>query len=224
MQPVTPSNFGHSTQASSARPRPRGSEPRAIRSQIEPDAAAYSSGGELSTVEELRAAAGLYGPESGAGVAPLAQLSPEEAGIYRAAMKAGMHESLRRLRDKVEELGAWVGDADEQASEVDSAEVDALDARMPEAWRADATAQRIADFAASFATQYAGEGFQAFAVDSIQQGYEEAMEELGGVGGAVAGLMERTLDMAIQKLEEMKLGGAPRESEMGAESADGISA
>lgn len=105
------------------------------------------------------------------------------------------------IKAMVEANGGEFHDID---TEYTDEEVEALEAKMPEYWNAENTSQRIVDFATSFFGQF-GEGdveqFVETIRGAIETGFGQAKEMLGELPGAVGGLIEKTYNLTMEKLD-----------------------
>ena len=92
----------------------------------------------------------------------------------------------------------------ETDTEYDEDKVKKLEDNMPEFWNAENTSQRIVNFATAFYGIH-GEGslddFVNSIKDAVKAGFGEAKEELGELPGAVKGLINKTYDLVMQKID-----------------------
>lgn len=74
---------------------------------------------------------------------------------------------------------------------------------LPEYWNAENTSQRIFEFAISFhsLSEQDTEGYYKMMRDAIISGYDEAIGEIGEVSDEVSALSQRTLELALEKLD-----------------------
>ncbi len=74
---------------------------------------------------------------------------------------------------------------------------------LPEYWNAENTSQRIFEFAISFhsLSEQDTEGYYKMMREAIISGYDEAIGEIGETSDEVSALSQRTLELALEKLD-----------------------
>jgi len=136
------------------------------------------------------------------------QMSPEQAEKFRK----GLNDELLRYKEL---LIKSITDPDGILDTEQDDEVAALEAKMPEYWNADNTSQRIVDFAASFLSSFEGENSEFFKriKAAIEEGFKQAKDMLGELPGAVGGLVQKTYDMTMDKLDAIERERASGQSQ-----------
>ncbi len=112
-------------------------------------------------------------------------------------------ESLVSLRQEI--LKGFVESQGGEFKEVDfnNQEVADLEAAMPEYWNAENTSQRIVDFATSFfsLSKMSVDDYVEMMKGAIDQGFGQAVDEMDELPGAVNGLISKTHNLAMEKLQ-----------------------
>jgi hypothetical protein len=128
-------------------------------------------------------------------------------------------EEWKKIVDKVKEeylefreriikkfIESLDSDSQESAGETETA-APAQDAEipgLPEYWNAENTSQRIVDFAVSFygVAEATGKEYYDMMRSAIEEGFNQAMGELGSLPDAVNSLAHKTIELALEKLEQ----------------------
>jgi len=73
---------------------------------------------------------------------------------------------------------------------------------LPEYWNAENTSQRIFEFSTSFfsVSNQSAEEYYLTMKSAIEEGYGQAVKEIGDVSSAVSALSEKTLSLSLEKL------------------------
>ncbi len=109
------------------------------------------------------------------------------------------------IKKFVEANGGEYNDVEETS--YDEEEVSKLEANMPEYWNAENTSQRIVDFATSFFGAFSeksenSEEFLETIKGAIKDGFSMAHDEMGELPGSVGGLINKTHDLIMEKLDK----------------------
>ncbi|MBL8026907.1 MAG: DUF5610 domain-containing protein [Fibrobacteres bacterium] len=175
-----------------------------------------SKDGDTLTINATRTTSLTYTKNGTFKDAHVRILTPEEGEKLRSSLKQELIDYKEELLKKfVEANGGDWKDIDPTTGEVTDEDVTALEAQMPEYWSAENTAQRIVDFATSFFSSYEGEDAAEFfkkARAAIEDGFGQALKELGELPGVVGKLIDKTHRLISEKLdafEKQVTGGEP---------------
>lgn len=120
-----------------------------------------------------------------------------------------LNELYDTLQSKIiEKLSESLGISIKKNENIDDKSMEVTDGGtiegLPEYWNAENTAQRIFDFSVSFfsVSSQDAEGYYVMMKEAITKGYDEAIGEIGSVSKEVSALSERTLELALEKLDE----------------------
>ncbi len=131
-------------------------------------------------------------------------LTPEEGEKLRKSLKDELVSYKEEIiKSFIEANGGTWNDINETVSDT---EVEELEAKMPEYWSAENTAQRIVDFATSFFSNYKGDPseFVQKIRSAIEDGFGQALSELGELPGPVGKLINKTHKLVFEKLDQFE--------------------
>jgi hypothetical protein len=162
-----------------------------------------NSDGDTLTVNASRTTSLTYTKNGTFNNAKIKVLSPEEGEELRKQLKQELIDYKEEIIKSFVEAhgGDWKKAGVENT---DDAEVAELESKMPEYWNAENTSQRIVDFATSFLSAFEGEDKSEFFKKiraAIQDGFDQALGELGQLPGAVGKLVDKTHRLVYEKLD-----------------------
>jgi len=152
---------------------------------------------------------------------PAYRLSEEDAQRLRDTLQNELLSYKEQIiKHFIEQNGGTVQDSEPVENDP---EVAALEARMPDYWSAENTAQRIVDFATSFLSAFEGENSEFFSIirGAIEDGIGEAKALLGNLPGPVGKLIDKTHRLVFEKLDaveaQLKADSKPQPDQPAAE-------
>ncbi len=163
-----------------------------------------SKDGDTVTLNYKKISASIYSNKSAQNSDTISSpvlLTPEESEKLRAKLKTELYSYKEALiKSFIESNGGKYTPANNIE---DDAEVNELEAKMPEYWNADNTSQRIVDFATSFLSAFKGDSSEFIKTikDAIETGFKQAKDMLGELSGPVGKLIGKTYKMTMDKLD-----------------------
>jgi len=141
---------------------------------------------------------------------------------YSDAEKAHWDDVVKQIKEEYKKFkedflsGFLNGDVESSKKKTDSFDsssltpeeltkkTDELIEKMPEAWRPEAVANRIVQFVTAFygRTEAQGKDFYNLALSSINDGFQQAGDQMGKVPGEVESVISRTREMIMAKLDK----------------------
>jgi len=124
------------------------------------------------------------------------QSNSENAQVSAKELMSALQDSVEEMHQRVVEkiLEEFLGDKVE--SKPEKLQIDPY-------WNAENTSQRIVDFATQFAAQFGADSqfFQTIK-GAVEEGFTQAKEMLGNLGGEVGELVEQTYTLTMEKLDQ----------------------